>query len=190
MNETGQDAAVQAEPFGEDDSSSANRSGDDGHGGGDAPMHISGLTEPTGRVIFHGDGDVPMHDDPLDNAWPVSGTPRPGEHDERDLEAERQRAALEAEQQLAAEQARAAARQQVERQPPLLLPMDRAGRQAHEEAALRAAERRGTPKTPKFAEWNPKKNSEENHPPKLEGKFKKIYPTIEPHKTRLQWTMF
>ena len=130
MSVNGQDAAAQANKFGEDDSLSANRSEDDGHGGGDAPTHISGLTEPTGRVIFHGDGDVPMHDDPLDNAWPVSGTPRPGEHDERDLEAERQSAALEAEQQLAAEQARAAARQQVEQQPPLLLLLDRAGRQA------------------------------------------------------------
>ena len=124
MSVNGQDAAAQANKFGEDDSLSANRSEDDGHGGGDAPTHISGLTEPTGRVNFHGsDRDVSMNNDPL-NAWPISGTPR--EHNKRDLAAERQRATLEAEQQLASEQARAAARQQVEQQPQLLLPLDRA----------------------------------------------------------------
>ena len=110
MSETGQDAAAQAEKLGEDDSISANRSEDDGHGGGDAPTHISGLTEPMGRGNFHGsDRDVSMNDDPP-NAWPIRKTPR--EHNKCDLAAKRQRVALEADQQLAAKQARAAARQQ------------------------------------------------------------------------------
>ena len=101
MSETGQDAAAQAEKFGEDDSISANRSEDDGHGGGDAPTHISGLTEPTGRGNFYGseDGDVSMNNDPP-NAWPISKTPRG--HNKRVLAPERQCAALKAEHQLAA----------------------------------------------------------------------------------------
>ena len=85
MSGNGQHAAAQADKFGEDNSLSANRSEDDGHGGGDAPTHISGLTEPTGRIIHHGsDGDVSMNDDPPE-AWPISETPR--EHDERNLAA-------------------------------------------------------------------------------------------------------
>ena len=86
MSVNGQDAAAQANKFGEDDSLSANRSENDSHGGGNAPTHISGLTEPTGRGNFHGseDGDVSMNNNPP-NAWPISKTPR--EHDERDLAA-------------------------------------------------------------------------------------------------------
>ena len=102
MSGNGQDAAAQAKnSFGVINSSSASYSGGNGHGGNNAVTHISRLMTLTGRGRNLGtnNGDVTMHDNPP-NALPISGTPR--EHDKRDLAAERQRIALEAEQLLAA----------------------------------------------------------------------------------------
>ena len=176
MSGNGKDAADRANPFGDGDSSEATNSDPEieaGDEGVDAHSQITGLTEPTFRP-GNPDGDVTMRDNPT-NVSQDAVTHETIEDRARADEA--RRAAAEASRaRAAAEQAAAALLQQQHVQHhqqigPQLPPLLGADQQRAEEAALRAAERRGAPKTPQFAQWNPKTNSEEKSPPRLEGKF-------------------